>query len=73
MSCLAKKFQIFEDLHLTFHIGNEKVCQNQKFDEYIRHNRYECRDILAAFEKEFGTFDRHRIPGRFLNLLEKFY
>jgi len=70
MACLAKNFNVFADLHLTFHIGNEKVWRSGAFDDYTEHNKNECCKILLAFEKKYGPFDRKQLPGRFLNQLE---
>jgi hypothetical protein len=71
MACFARQFKVFEDLHLTFHIGNEKPWKTSQFEDYTEHNRAECKRILPEFDKKYGPFPRHQIPGRFLTLLEK--
>lgn len=71
MACFAKKFKIFEDLHLTFHIGNDRLWKSDRFEDYARHNRDECKRILVNFEKKYGAFNRNELPGRFFRLLEK--
>jgi hypothetical protein len=71
MACLAGRFSIFKDLHLTFHIGNDKVWQQAEFSGYTRHNQLECRKILDHFEARNGRLDRSRLPGRFYSKLEK--
>ena len=71
MACLAKRFKIFNDLHLTFHIGDERSWKSPQFDDYLAHNMNECKKILMDFEKKYGTFDRDELPGRFLRKLEK--
>jgi hypothetical protein len=71
MASLAQRFKIFTDLHLTFHIGNEKLWKSEKYSDYLHHNLDECRKILEAFERELGPFDRAEIPGRFFHLLKK--
>lgn len=71
LACLAANFRIFTDLHLTFHIGNEKAWKADDFSGYVEHNRGECRRILLEFEARFGPLDRDRIPGRFFRLLEE--
>jgi len=71
MSCLARGFKIFEDMHLTFHIGNEQAWRNPEFDDYLNHNQMACKKILAAWEEEIGPLDRQSIPGKFISLLEK--
>lgn len=71
MAAFARRFKIFTDLHLTFHIGNEKSWKSGDYNDYLQHNRNECRKILETFEKELGPFDRTKIPGRFFRLLER--
>jgi len=71
MAVLARRFRIFTDLHLTFHIGNAKSWNVDAYSDYLAHNRDECRKILEEFERELGPFDRAKIPGRFFRLLER--
>ena len=71
MAAEAKKFHVFTDLHLTFHIGNRKAWKTEEQSDYIAHNREECGRILARLEKKSGPLDRSTIPGRFLGFLEK--
>jgi hypothetical protein len=71
MACFAKQFTVFEDLHLTFHIGNDKVWQDPQWDDYLEHNKNECRQILMDFDQKYGPFDRTKLPGRFFLQLEK--
>ncbi len=70
MACLAQRFTVFKDLHLTFHIGDERSWKTRQFDDYLEHNKSECKKILAAFEKQYGAFDREEFPGRFWRLLD---
>ncbi len=70
MAALARKFRVFTDLHLTFHIGNEKSWKSGEYSDYMHHNREECRKILEAFDREAGPLDREKFPGRFFRFLE---
>lgn len=70
LACFGKNFTIFKDLQLTFHIGNEKSWKADEYKDYLLYNRNECQKILLRFEKKFGEFDRNKIPGRFLELLQ---
>jgi hypothetical protein len=71
LSCLAKRFHIFTDLHLTFHLGNDQVWKKDQFAEFRRHNQLECKKVLLHFEDKLGPLDRTTIPGRFLSTLER--
>jgi len=70
-ACLAGNFKIFTDRHLTFHIGNEKAWREERFSDYLAHNRNEWRRVFLEFESEHGAFDRQSIPGCFLDFFEK--
>ena len=71
MACFARQFKVFEELHLTFHIGNEKTWKTPQFEDYTEHNQAECKRILLDFDKKYGPFRRDQIPGHFLTLLKK--
>jgi hypothetical protein len=68
---LAAKFNIFTDLHLTFHIGKEIAWRNPRVQDYLEHNMNECKKILTKFDRDYGPFNRDQIPGRFLRKLEE--
>jgi hypothetical protein len=63
---LAKRFKVFKDLHMTFHIGDERVWGSGEFSDYAAHNKEECRKTLLEFDEKYGPFDREGLPGRFL-------
>jgi hypothetical protein len=69
MAPLAKRFKVFKNLQMTFHIGDERVWRSAEISDYGEHNKMECYKTLIAFDKEYGPFDRKALPGRFL---EKF-
>jgi hypothetical protein len=71
MAALAKKFAVFGGMHATFHIGNRQAWKAVQFDDYREHNKSECRAILEEFDREFGPFDRSKLPGRFFAQLQK--
>ena len=71
LSSAAKRFEIFTDLRLTFHIGDERPWKSNQLDDYARHNRDECEGILLHFEKKYGAFDRKKFPGVIFRHLKK--
>ena len=71
MATFADDFKIFPDLHLTFHIGNEQSWKDDTYNDYLLHNKEQCSKIMTEFEKKLGKFDRSKIPGRFLTIIEK--
>jgi hypothetical protein len=71
MAALARKFRVFEDLHLTFHIGDSRVWQSSRFQDYQEHNRNESKRVLVNFDRIYGPFDRKELPGRFFHQLER--
>lgn len=65
MATLGSNFQVFTDLHMTFHLGNELAWKSSQYSDYSEHNKNECKEILLNFEKEFGPYDRSRLPGQY--------
>ena len=66
MVAYSGKFREFSDMHLTFHIGDDRAWRNPAFADYDSHNTRELTALLAAIEAEVGPFPRSSIPGRFL-------
>lgn len=48
----AEKFEIFRDLHCTFHIGDDQVWKKNDLNDYYEYNRKELRVIVETIEKE---------------------
>jgi hypothetical protein len=71
MASLGRRFKIFKDLHLTFHIGDDRIWKNDRFQDYREQNRNEGKKILIDFDKKYGPFNRTEFPGRFFRQLEK--
>jgi hypothetical protein len=71
MAPLATGFKVFQDLQMTFHIGDDRVWQTNEFSDYAAHNKEECRKTLVKFDKEYGPFDRNGLPGRFLTKFDE--
>lgn len=67
MACLEPSFRVFTDVHLTFHLGNDRAWLDDRYKPLIEHNKGECRIILEHFDRTVGPLDRATIPGRFFN------
>lgn len=70
LACLAEKFHIFTDFHLTFHLGNQKLWRSPAFKQYTDFNRREGKKILDHFDRSYGPLDRQSIPGSFYRTWE---
>ncbi|MFH1176606.1 MAG: hypothetical protein V1750_04290 [Acidobacteriota bacterium] len=66
LAVLGKRFHVFEDLHATFHLGNEQIWKEERFQDYARHNHQECLRILESFESSRGTSSPESWLGRLL-------
>lgn len=53
----AKQFNLIEDAHLTFHMGDDQTWKNPKLNDYLRHNENEAKKIIDQLEADFGLFD----------------
>lgn len=71
LASLAKNFRVFTDLHLTFHIGNEKVWKSPRYEEYLTHNRRCYEAILDGLQTWPAGFDDELFPPQIRHLLEK--
>ncbi len=49
--CYSESFDLYKDLHLTFHIGDDRSWRSNRFQDYDAHNRDEFRRILEELEK----------------------
>jgi hypothetical protein len=45
----AKRFQHFKNLHLTFHIGDDRSWDHDKWADYSMHNRNVMRRLLLEY------------------------
>lgn len=44
----SHKFKVFEELHLTFHIGDERIWQKNDYDDYSLHNETQLVNLLET-------------------------
>jgi len=61
----SDNFKIFEDCHLTFHLGDDKSWNTSKFSDYDLHNHKELARIMSNLKTD------GKVEGK--PLLEKFY
>lgn len=54
----SERFAWYTDLHLTFHLGNERRWSDPRFDEYGDYNRRVAVRVLEALEDRFGDLTR---------------
>jgi hypothetical protein len=67
--CHAANFHVFEDVHLTFHIGDEKTWRNPAYREYDQHNEDELYHILLGFQEQ-GLVKGKPLVEKFLKQIE---
>jgi Sulfotransferase family len=65
IAAFSSPFRIFKDLHLTFHLGDDRVWLNRESAELERHNEKELITVLDTL------LDKEGINNR--DLLEQFY
>jgi hypothetical protein len=66
LAAYATQFKIFEDEHLTFHIGDDGSWFASKYLDYEQHNRAEMLKVLNLLEAE--GFDKTVIPGSYFKV-----
>ncbi|WP_417289544.1 hypothetical protein [Corallibacter sp.] len=57
LSLKAKKFKEFDEEHVTFHIGNDRVWKQKQFNEYEAYNQKEFKKIKAKLDENYTDVD----------------
>ncbi len=47
----GQRFQEFRDLHLTFHLGDDRTWRNPKLEDYTAHNLHQAIAILQHYQQ----------------------
>ena len=72
--CRAENFKLFEDLHLTFHIGEVREWEARRFNEYVEHNEKQALAILTGLKTSHPhRFDTSPICQKHYNMLTQKY
>ena len=58
----ARRLRIYEDVHLTFHIGEDRTWRRAEFDDYRAHNRREVLRILGRWASQ-GHLERRSLTA----------
>ena len=54
MICTARRYAAFRDLHMTFHLGDDRPWKDDRFKVFAQSIRNEIRRILLRFHSENG-------------------
>ena len=57
MICTARRYAAFRDLHMTFHLGDDRPWKDDRFKVFAQSNRNEIRRILLRFHSENRLVD----------------
>lgn len=57
----AERFEWLRDVHLTFHLGDDRRWEEPRFDEYAEFNRRQAARVLRELESKVGPL--RRLPG----------
>ncbi len=68
--CHSEHFDIFKDLHLRFHLGDDRRWKVPDYADYDKHNENELHKILSDF-KQKGLFSNKPMVESFLHHIEK--
>lgn len=55
LACFSNKYNEFADVHMTFHIGNDRIWQNKAVHDYVVHNQNEAEIILNNLAPKFDV------------------
>ena len=65
----AGNFKIFDNSHLTFHLGDDRSWQDPDLNDLHEHNEEELHKILLAYKAE-KLFQDKPLVQRFLQEIE---
>lgn len=71
IACLAKGVQVFQDLKITRHLGNDKVWQDKEHLQYRNYNAREAAEILDRLQQKYGSFKPDSYLGRHVTLAQQ--
>ena len=69
MICNAQKFKVFRNVHLTFHLGNDRTEGLSGYgggNDYLYHNTYQLQQIVAHYQS-INKLSDHPIIQKFLD------
>jgi hypothetical protein len=55
--CTARRYGAFRDLHMTFHLGDDRPWRDERFKVFAKSNQGEIRRILLRFHSEKRLVD----------------
>ena len=68
---LSSKFTTIDEEHLTFHLGEDRVWQNDEFFDYVEHNEKQVIEILKKLRKlKVSKFNSTKLLKKHYTLLE---
>ena len=53
----STKFKEVKNKHFTFHVGNDQSWRDEKYLDYLRHNKSEYLKVFEALQAELGNFN----------------
>lgn len=57
LACFSHSFEILKDIHLTFHLGEDKAWKHSKFDDYRKYNHLAAQNVYIYLQKNFNFKD----------------
>ena len=69
MICHAENFKIFKDLHLTFHLGDNRNWKVTGYNDYNNHNMKELNRLLLKY-KSIGLLKSKPLVHKFLHQIK---
>ena len=68
----ASNFSEFKNLHLTFHLGNDRIWKDSKFTDYNLHNAKVLNDVIRGYLHN-RSFAEHPTINKYLIRLQENY
>ncbi len=69
--CNSQNYRKFTNLHITFHLGDDRAWATPEFEEYNEHNEREIKKVIAHYESTHQVPDRLGFYSHILNQLRE--
>jgi len=65
----AERFQHFKNLHLTFHIGDDRIWSGDKYADYSKHNLNVAREVFHRHHQKLSKVMGNPLIDRWVSKL----
>ncbi|MBN1224345.1 MAG: sulfotransferase [Candidatus Aminicenantes bacterium] len=73
IAAFSSSFRIFENLHLTFHIGDDRIWLDKRYRDLEKHNEEQLMRILRALLESGNIRDRDLLRNFYVYHMKRYF